>query len=421
MTDQQQRAGPVDELLLQQLQRLEIQIVGWLVEHEDVRRPREEARQQQAIAFTTRQRLDRRSRALVREEEVAQIRVHVARPAIGGDRIVSLAHCLEHRLVGIELLALLIVVRDLDRRPAAHFAGVGRRFAKQHPQQRRLAGAVRADEADAIAAHDACGEGLNPELGAWKRFRDTIDFEHQFARRIRRLRLQAHAARLLAPLGAFRTHRHQRADTSLVARAPRLDALSQPGFLFGELLVEALLRRRLDGQRLVLPSQIRGVVARPRGERSAIDLDDPCGEALQKRAVVRDEHHGAGVIGQERLEPGDGVDVEMVRRLVEQEEIGLAHQRAREQHAATPSTRQRVDDGLGRQLQPRQDEIHVVLAQPLLINVEVMRMPFGHDVEHRAVGRKRDVLLETRDPQPRLTPDGAAVGRQVAADDLQER
>jgi hypothetical protein len=62
----------------------------------------------------------------------------------------------------------------------------------------------------------------------------------------------------------------------------------------------------------------------------------------------------------------------------------------------------------------------MVLAQPLLIGVEMMRMPFGHDVEHRPVGRERHVLLEPRDSNRGLPPDGAAVRRQFAADDSQE-
>ena len=155
MADEQQRAGPVDQLRLEQLERLEVEIVGRLVEHEHVGRPREQPRQQQPVALAARQRLHRRPRPLGREQEVAQVAVDVLATAVDGDRVVAVADRVEDGALGIELLALLIVVGDLHVGAAAHLAGVGRELAEQQPQQRRLAGAVRADQADAIAAHDA--------------------------------------------------------------------------------------------------------------------------------------------------------------------------------------------------------------------------------------------------------------------------
>ena len=80
--------------------------------------------------------------------------MHVTRAAVCGHGVVALAHRVEHSPLGIELLALLVVVRDLHVRAATHLAGVRRELAEQQPQQRRLARAVGTDEADAIAAHD---------------------------------------------------------------------------------------------------------------------------------------------------------------------------------------------------------------------------------------------------------------------------
>ena len=90
--------------------------------------------------------------------------MHVARATVRGDGVVALADRLEDRLVRIELLALLIVVRDLDVGAAPHLALVRRQLADDQSQQRRLAGAVRADEADAIAAQDAGGKRLKSEV-----------------------------------------------------------------------------------------------------------------------------------------------------------------------------------------------------------------------------------------------------------------
>ena len=58
----------------------------------------------------------------------------------------------------------------------------------------------------------------------------------------RRCSICRRTRRLLAPRRALLAHRHQRAHAAFVARAPRLDALPQPGFLLRQPLVELLLR-----------------------------------------------------------------------------------------------------------------------------------------------------------------------------------
>ena len=46
-----------------------------------------------------------------------------------------------------------------------------------------------------------------------------------------------------------------------------------------------------------------------------------------------------------------------------------------------------------------------MLAQPLVVFFEMMRVAFGDDVEDRSAGGQRHVLLETRDPERGLSPD----------------
>ena len=163
------------------------------------------------------------------------------------------------------------------------------------------------------------------------------------------------------------------------------------------------------------------MVARPRRQLTAIQLDDPRREALQKRAVVGDEEDRAGILGEKVLEPRNRVDVEVVGRLVEQQDVGLSDERARQEYAAAPPARQRIDDDLGIEVKARQHQVDVMLAPPGLVFVEMVRVPFGHHVEHGSLGGERHVLLEARDAQRRLAPDGAGVGRDLAADDFQQR
>ena len=71
------------------------------------------------------------------------------------------------------------------------------------------------------------------------------------------------------------------------------------------------------------------------GKRAAlVDLDDPRGDDVEEVAVVRDEDHRAGKALQIVLQPADRFGVEMVRRLVEQQQVRLAGERAAERDPA---------------------------------------------------------------------------------------
>ena len=72
---------------------------------------------------------------------------------------------------------------------------------------------------------------------------------------------------------------------------------------------------------------------------SAILRDD----AVHELAVVRGHQQRAGQRLEERLEPDDRLDVEVVGRLVHQQDVGPAEQHARHRDAHLPAARQRAD------------------------------------------------------------------------------
>ena len=106
----------VGDQLFEQLERLDVEIVGRLVHHQDVGRTREEPREHQAVALAARQRLDRRHRALAREQEVGEVADDVPRLAVDDDGVVAVVDAVGDRRVRIELLALLVEVGDLHAR-----------------------------------------------------------------------------------------------------------------------------------------------------------------------------------------------------------------------------------------------------------------------------------------------------------------
>jgi hypothetical protein len=67
---------------------------------------------------------------------------------------------------------------------------------------------------------------------------------------------------------------------------------------------------------------VRREVAAVHPDGSGADVDDLV-DQLEQRPVVADHHRGAWPFGDQAVEPLPGVDVEVVRRLVEQQHIGI--------------------------------------------------------------------------------------------------
>jgi len=127
-----------------------------------------------------------------------------------------------------------------------------------------------------------------------------------------------------------------------------------------------VLRLCLDREALGLREQKLLVVALVRVRLAAIDLDDPGRDAIEEVAIVRHDDQRAREAGEPRLEPLDRPRVEVVRRLVEREHIGLAEQRVRQGDAAALTDRQLADALVhARQLQRGGDRVHLVLGHRL--------------------------------------------------------
>ena len=122
--------------------------------------------------------------------------------------------------------------------------------------------------------------------------------------------------------------------------------------LGAEALDEALEPGDVDGDALGRPLRVRGAlrllappgVPRAGEERRAagLELERRGRHRLEEPAVVRDEDDGGVERGELRLEPFEARDVEVVRRLVEQQQVGVAAERARERGARQLAARERL-------------------------------------------------------------------------------
>src|SRR5439155_22778615 len=100
------------------------------------------------------------------------------------------------------------------------------------------------------------------------------------------------------------------------------------------------LRGSVQSGRLLVPPLVPG--AGEIGGATRLELQDGGGDGLEEPAVVRDDDDP----GVERLElslqPLEGFDGEVVRRLVEQEQVRIAAERSRQRCTCQLSARERL-------------------------------------------------------------------------------
>ena len=162
-----------------------------------------------------------------------------------------------------------------------------------------------------------------------------------------------------------------------------------------ELALQGALARRLglllEGQPLLLLLQPGGVVPLPGDALAAVELEDPAGHVVEEVAVVGDGDDGAGIVGEEVLQPGDGLGVEVVGGLVEQQQVGALEEQAAEGHPAALAARELVDVGVRRrQPQGVHGDLQRAVELPGVGGLDgVLHAPLlGHQLVHLVVGHR---------------------------------
>ncbi len=230
---------------------------------------------------------------------------------------------------GIEASAALLERRHRDPGAEPELSGVGRERPGEQSDERRLAGAIGANNADAVAAHDASREILNDDSIAIG-LADLHRFDDERARSLRLARLELHlpfGADALAALGAQLMQLREALD---VALAPAGDAMPQP-MLLGDDATVGLVPQALFLLKLAVAPRLELLEAGGESARAAaVEPDGLARKILQKSAVVADEHERRAQALELLLEPEDGRQIEMVCRLVEQQHVGARGEGARQ-------------------------------------------------------------------------------------------
>ena len=135
-------------------------------------------------------------------------------------------------------------------------------------------------------------------------------------------------------------------DAGPLLRRAGLCAAAQPLELVAQEVLALLLAGLLALDARFLLLEERRVVARVGVGTALVELEDLRRRVVEEVAVVRDHQQGALLPPEIFLEPGDCLAVEMVRRLVEEQEVARLYQGRREGQALLLAARERA--GLGR-------------------------------------------------------------------------
>ncbi|MNJ46401.1 hypothetical protein D3C77_415290 [compost metagenome] len=321
---QDQGAVVAFEQLFQLLQRVHVEVVGRLVEDQQIGGLGQGARQQQAVALAARQGGDGLLQLGFLEQEVLGVGGDVHGAAAHQDAVAAARRQrVPQGHVGLQPLARLVEVEGFEVGAHAHGALVRGQFAQQHLDQGGLARAVGADDGQAVAADDAGGQVLEDDAVA-ERLGDALDVGDQLARGAAGIDAEVQLARqVLDPLGAVQTHLLQGAGAALVA-----GALGGDGAVEGVGLGLDALGQAAQGLGLLLHDLGGPVVELDEALVQGADLAafqpvDGVGDAVQEGAVVADDQQGETGLDQLVLEQFDGQDVEVVGRLVQQQQVGL--------------------------------------------------------------------------------------------------
>ena len=301
------------------------------------------------------------------------------------------------RRVRIELGTELVEVGDFHFRTLAHDAGIRLQLAEDEAEQRRLAGAVGADQADLVATLDAGGKVAH-DLAFAISLVDVLQLGDQLAALVAGIELQIDLAHPLAAGLAFGTQLVETLDAEYRTRAPGLDPLADPHLLFLEQLVGAGIGQRLLVQHGFLALLVLRETAGKTGQLAAVEFDDAGAHAVEEGTVVGDEEQRDTAFDEQVFQPFDGGDVEVVGRLVEEQDLGRHGQGLRQGQALFLAAGQGADAGLRIESETVDHPLGLCLVSPGATGFQLMLQgihageqgiviahPFGQLVRHVVV------------------------------------
>ncbi len=327
MRDQHQRAGKFEQRFFEDLERRDIEIVRRLIKHQQIGGLQHQPREDDPRFLAAGELRHGCVELLVTEEKPTR-----------QFRREDVAECLRR----IEALAILIEIDDAQLAGLLDGSGIGQKLADDDAQQRRLARSIRPEDAEARARREE-----KIEIFEEARLAQTLPHPQPFGLAIGsgEIDFRRRHPRAIASLGQLADDFLGVRDPRLGLRRARLRSAPQPLHLAPHAIGERLLIGLFVPQQCVALLQEIAVLAIDLQQTvgvHAIELQHALRDVLEKVAIVTDDQKRLGLAFQERLEPQNRFDVEMVRRLVEQQDVRLEGQLARDRETFAPAAGERV-------------------------------------------------------------------------------
>ena len=249
---------------------------------------------------------------------------------------------LEHVVPRIQIFMVLIEVADLHLAAEPGLPRDELDLPRDGLQQRGLPGAVQPDDAQLLPALD-----LQLLQGLVKRIAIPTH-----------ARVLQHQGHIAAPLGFRKGELHlapvldgirdavelgqvRAAAPGLLGVLPR-DVAADVLFLLLDVILLAVEMALGQFQFLLFFLHEFRVIAFVGPALAHINFQDAGGDFVQKVAVMRDDHHRRGAVGDKILEPSQRWQIQMVRGLIQQEQILALEHRLGEHYAALLAATKRI-------------------------------------------------------------------------------
>src|SRR5690606_6476298 len=284
-------AGELQQRVLQARERLDVEVVGGLVEQEHIAALLEGERQVEPVALAAGEDLGGLLLVGALEAEGGDVGARGHLDLADHEVVQSVGDGLPDGLVPRQAGPVLVDVGDLDGAADVDLARVGLLEADDGLEQGRLADAVGADDPDDAVAREAEVQAVD-ELLAVEALDQVLDFDDGAAEARPRRDLDLLEVELAGLLG-FGGHLLVAAESGLGLALASLGVRADPFELVPEALLELGVLAALHLHALGLLLQVGGVVALVRVGAAAVELEDPLGDVVEEVPVVRDGDDGA--------------------------------------------------------------------------------------------------------------------------------
>ncbi len=421
--DQHQGAGEIGEAVFEDFEGGNVEVVGGLVEQQDVGGLQHEAGDQDARLLAAGEAGHGTVQLPGIEEKTLGPSGDVDGPVLEDDGIAVSAEPLSERLLAIQLFARLIEVDDAQRAGAFHGAGIHGDLAGENAQQRGLAGAVQAQQSQARARRQR--EAQVAKQGAPAEFlRDILHREQALGAAIGggEIDLRDAFGGAHFQIAEFAHEAAGVIDARFGFSGPRLGPAAQPLHFPLHAVGERFLAVGLAQQEFFFLLQELAVAALDAKEAAgvgAVDLRYVVDHGVEEVAVVADHDAGERGGGEELFEPLDAFEIQVVGGLIEEQHVGRLGDLAGDGEAALPAAGEGFgahggvgEAGAAEGLADEGGALHLVEMLP--------GNSGGDDLMHGLAFGELGLLRHVADARIAAERNRAAIGSDLTGEDAQQ-